>query len=149
MTTIGSPEPRSMMFSTSTLVPQWFSGFQRVLNAFLRLPFGNKAQKRLAFQIQQILLGKCCGVGKRSTRHDRRELPANERVVIADASGTPGEMDAEFQRREDGVTPDRNCRSRRGWLIAFGNALQRSRLRVRNQSLAVHRHRVHGTQVAE
>src|SRR4026207_934032 len=117
MTTMGSPEPRSMMFircneprrhgehgapkspcpsclrgpSSSTLVPQWFSGLQRVLDSFLRLPFGDKAEKSLAFEIQQILLANRGGMGQRSSSHDRGELSADDRVVVADAPGTPGE----------------------------------------------------------
>src|SRR5215475_14499830 len=88
-------------------------------------------------------------MGQRSTCHDRRELSANERVVIADAPGTPGQMDAELQMCEHCVASDGNRRARCGWLIALSDALQCSRLRVRNQSLTVHRHRVHGTQEAQ
>ena len=86
---------------------------------------------------------------QRSARHDRRELAPDERVVIADASRAPGEMDAELQRREHRVAAHGNGRARRRWLIAFRDALQARRLCVRNQPLAIHRHGVRRAEVSE
>ena len=72
-----------------------------------------------------------------------------ERIVIADAAGAPGEVDTELQRRGDAAAADGNRRARRRRLIAVADALQRPRLRIRHEAIAVHRDRVDRTQVAE
>jgi len=65
-----------------------------VLDAFLSLPFGNEAEKSFALEIQQVLFADRRRVGQRAAGHDGRELSADERIVIADATGAPREMDA-------------------------------------------------------
>ena len=87
---------------------------------------------------------RCCsvtvdGCGSDSARHDRRELPADQRVVIADAARAPGEVNAELQRREHRVAADGNRRARRRRLVALRDALQRVRLCIGDQPLAIHR----------
>ena len=95
------------------------------------------------------MLGDGGRVGKRSAGHDRRERSADQRIVIADASGAPREVDAELQRRKDRIAADGNRRARRGRLVTVRDSLQRFRLGIGNQPLAVHRHGINGSQVTE
>src|SRR5690242_18307 len=88
------------------LIPKRLAGFQRVLNALERLRLADEAEERFALEIEQLLLGHRRRMRQRSARHDRRQLPADERVVIADAARSPREVNPELQRREDAVAAD-------------------------------------------
>src|SRR3954463_14645865 len=88
-------------------------------------------------------------MGERSPGHDRRELAADERIVVADAAGAPGEVDPELERCEHRITADGDRGARRRWLIALRDALERLRFGVRNQALTVHRYRIDRPKIAE
>ena len=53
---------------------------------------------------------------QRPSGHDRRQLAADQRVVVADAARAPGQVHAELQRRRHGVAADRIAvRGAGGW----------------------------------
>src|SRR5471032_1791577 len=111
-------------------VPQRLAGFERVLNPLERLALAAELQKRLALEIEQVLFRDGRLMRQRSARQNPRERPADERVVIADASGTPGQMDAELERGLQAVAADRNRGPRRQRVVALARALERDGLRV-------------------
>src|SRR5207244_3358976 len=79
-------------------VPQHLPRLQRVLNALERFPLATELQKRLTLQVEQILLADGALMRKRAAGKYGCERPADERVVIADLSGAPGQVDSELQR---------------------------------------------------
>src|SRR5688500_13115985 len=104
MTTTGVPSPWSNMFvmggsraAAATSVPQRLAGLQRMLEAFHRFAFAAQAQDRLALEIEKLLRGHRGGVRAVAAREDPGELPADRRVVIADAPGAPRQVGAELQ----------------------------------------------------
>src|SRR5688500_10873229 len=96
MTRTGVPPPRST--SLITLITQRLARFQRVLDALLCLPLAEETQECLALEIQQLLLGDDRRMRQRASSHDGGQLPADQRVVIADAPGAPRQVNAKFQR---------------------------------------------------
>src|SRR5262245_2859789 len=100
--TTGDPLPRSTIFitfrpvqkdrpydGTPSLIPQRLSGFQRVLNALPRLAFCDQTEKRLALEVEQVLLADRRCMAKCASSHDRCEPASNQGVVIADSSRAP------------------------------------------------------------
>mgnify|MGYP003704887393 CR=1 FL=1 len=65
------------------------------------------------------------------------------RVVVADSARTPGEVDAERERCHHGVSADGNGRARGRRLVAVRHALERTRLGVGDEGIAVHGDAVH------
>lgn len=148
MITTGAPEPTSTSFNTQLpttnpqnyelsnyptiqLITQRLARFQRVRHALLRLTLGNEAQKGFAFEVQQMLLGDRGRVRQRTAGHDRGQLPSNHGVVIADTPRAVRQMDAELERRGDGVAADRNGAAGRGSLVTLAHTLERPFLCVR------------------
>ena len=68
---------------------------------------------------------------------------------LADAPCAPREVDAKLERSRDRAAADRDRHARRRRLIAVADALQRSRLRVGHEPIAIHRDGIHRTQVTE
>src|SRR5687767_11793201 len=101
---MAGPVPRSkirvVFMAMSASIPQRLAGLQRVRDAFLRLPFSAQAEERLPLQIEQLLLRHGPAGCEPAAGEDLRELPSDERIVIADASAAPREVDTELQRRE-------------------------------------------------
>src|ERR671937_1607538 len=122
--TSAGPAPWSMI---RTSVPQRLAGFERVLDTLQRPPFAAKLQKRLALQIEELLLADRGLVRQRSAGENPGERASYQRVVIADAASPPGEMHAEFQRRQHAIAADGNRRSRRRRVVASAGSLQRDR----------------------
>src|SRR6187200_3123079 len=67
------------------LIAKGLSGLKSVLNPLLPLALRDETEKRLALQIEQSLLGHRRWMRHIASRHDRRQLAADERIVIADA----------------------------------------------------------------
>src|SRR5438876_515527 len=103
MTTSGSPLPRSII---SISVPERLASLQCVLNPLESLALAAELEHRLALEIEQILLAHGSRMGQRSAGHDERERAADQRVVVADSSGTPSQMEAELQRCQHRVAAD-------------------------------------------
>ena len=76
-----------------------------MLNPLLRLALGDEAEKRLALEVEQPLLGDRRRMRDISSRHDRGQLAADQRIVIADAPGAPREMHAELERAATVLPP--------------------------------------------
>src|SRR5690606_24712237 len=93
--TTGVPRPRSTI---DTSVPQRLPGLQRVLNPFERLRLAEQTEKRLALEIEQMLLGDHGGVRQVAAGEDARQLAADQGVVVRCAPGTPCQVDAQLQR---------------------------------------------------
>src|SRR5215207_7656100 len=123
----GGPTPRSARVARSLRslaiepiqlsIPQRFAGLEGMGDPFLRFSLAAQAEEGLALQIQQVLLA--LGGRRRSiqTGQNPGELAADQRIVLADPSSAPGEVDAELQRRE-GVRAANRDRSRLRWHIA-------------------------------
>ncbi len=110
-----------------------------MLNPLERLSFAAQLQKSLALEIQQILFADRRLVRQRTAGEDVRERPSDDGVVIADAARAPGKVYAELECGEHAFAAHENARPRRRALIAFPHALERMRLGVRKETLAVHR----------
>src|SRR5262245_45109407 len=132
--TSGGPDP----WISITSVPQRLAGVERVLDARQRLRLGAQREERLALEVEEVLFADERGAGERSAGEDVRQLPADERVVIADPAGAVREMDAELEERFERRAADRNRGAEGGRLVAFGDARERERLGVREQTIAVH-----------
>src|SRR5256885_7622863 len=124
------------------LIAQRLPGLQRVLDALQRLPLAAQLQERFALEVEQVLLGDGRLVRQRAAGDHVRERASDDRVVIADAAGAPREVDAELQRGEHALAADGNRGARLAPLIAFADALERVRLGVLHQAIAVHRDRI-------
>src|SRR5947207_2372640 len=155
MNTSGVPDPLSTIvtrprgFDVIGSVPQWFAGLERVLNAIERFALAAQLQKRLTLQIQQILLAHGGLMGERSARENRRERASDQRVVVADASGAPRQMNTQLQSCEHAAPPRRDPGAMRRRRVALACALERERFGVGEEPIAVHRNRVRVPQVAE
>src|SRR5690349_1480521 len=103
--TSGGPEPTSWIFMPSS-ISQRLAGLERVLHPLLRLALGHQAHERFAFEIQEMLLAHHRRVGEIASRHDGCQLATDQRVVIADATRAPRQMDAELERRQHRITAD-------------------------------------------
>src|SRR5438093_270075 len=97
-----STDPKLLISSVSQRLP----GLQRVLNALERLALPAQLQKRFALEIEQIQFADRRLVRQRAAGNHVCERAADRRVVIADASGAPGEMHAKLQRGEHAVAAD-------------------------------------------
>src|SRR5687768_8756172 len=102
----GGPVPASWMFMRRSrsccLVAKRLPRLERVLHPLERLPLGHKAQKRHPLEIEQMLFAHGRRVRKVPARHDPGQRAADQGIVVADAAGAPGEMDAKLQRCEYG-----------------------------------------------
>src|SRR4029079_3079445 len=116
------------------LVPQRLPGLQRVRDALEGLPLAAQAEERLALEVQQLLFRHGARMRETAAREDPGQLSPDHRVVIADAAGAPGEVDAELERGEQAFSaaPNRGSRLRRR--IA-GRELQRVRFRAGEQAI--------------
>src|SRR5687767_5684940 len=157
MRILGASEPRCVVEAWLShpvtwlppLVPQRFPRLQRMVNPLLRLALADQAQERLPLEVEQVLFRDGRRVRERSACHDRCQRAADQGVVVADASAAPGQVHAKLQGGEHAIAPDANRGPPDWWLIAFAYALERPRLRVREQPLPVHGPRVRRPQVAE
>src|SRR5262245_2283975 len=102
ISTTGVPLPRSIIMS----IPERFAGLQRVLNPFERLPFAKQAQESLTLEIEKVLFTHDGRMWHVAAGEDRRDLPADQRIVIRGSPGTPGEMHTELERRAEGGSTD-------------------------------------------
>src|SRR5262245_34173419 len=75
---------------------------------------------------------------QRSTGKHLRERSSNDGVVVADSTGSPRQMNAEFERGKDAVAAHRNCRSGGRCVVTLAHLLERKRLGVGEQPVAVH-----------
>ena len=121
--------------SQDSLVSQRLSGLQRVLNALERLALAAQLEKRLALEVQEVLLADRRLMRQRAAGQDVGERAADDRVVIADPAGAPGEVDAELDRRQHRLAADRNRGPRHGPLVALA-ARARARTPWRRPSAA-------------
>ena len=96
--------------SWTSIVPERFASFERVLNPFERLALAEQAQERLALEVEQMLLTDHCRVRQVAAREDVGELAADERVVIGRSAAAPGEMHPELERRAQRRPAYRNRR---------------------------------------
>ena len=83
-----------------------------MLNPLERLSFAAQLQKRLALEVQQILLADRRLMRQRAAGEDVGERASDDGVVIADAAGAPREMDAELERGQDALAADQDAPSR-------------------------------------
>src|SRR5688572_26879111 len=107
----------------SRLVSQRFAGLQGVRDTLLSFALRDQAQEGLPLEIEQVLFADDGGVRQRAAGHDRRQLPPDQRVVIADAAGPVSEMNAELQRRRYRLAADRDRRPRNRRLISVADSL--------------------------
>src|SRR5262245_47920514 len=70
-------------FGPASLVPQRFTRFQRVLNPLLRFPLSHELQKRLALEVEQMLLGHRRRMAQGAAPHHRGQRAADQRIVVA------------------------------------------------------------------
>src|SRR3954468_13907338 len=99
-----------------------------MLNSLERLSLAAQFQERFALQIEEVLFADRRLMRQRAAGEDVGERAADDRVVIADPSGAPGEMDAELQRREQRFAADRNRGPRRRPLVTLARPLERELL---------------------
>src|SRR5678815_2319921 len=97
-----------------------------------------QTQESLAFEIQQLLFAERGRILHVAAGEDPRELAADQRVVIADAAGARGEVDAELERGENVLAADADRGARRH-RDEIAREEQRLRLCVFEQAIAVHR----------
>ena len=98
---------------------------ERVLDPLERLALAEQAQKRLALEIEQVLLAHRRRVRQVAAGEDVGELAADERIVIRSPAGAPREVNAKLQRRAERRATDRNRRARRRLDITFAHAFER------------------------
>src|ERR1019366_6641925 len=146
--TSGAPEPLSticMIFSFDFLVCSFefsvserLARLQSVLNPREGLGLAAQLEKRLALEIQDVLLADRRLLRQRAAGQDERQRAADERVVVADSAGAPREVDAELERGEHALAANADgCAD--GWrTIAFAHALERDGLRIGHESIAIH-----------
>ena len=92
-------------------VPQRLSGFQRVLNALERLPLAAQLQEGFALEVEQYCSPTIVCTRQRAARQHHGERAADDRIVIADSSSAPRQMNAELERRSDAFAADGNGRA--------------------------------------
>src|SRR2546429_3845335 len=105
--------PHPHLAPRTSSVSQRLPSLQRVLNPLERFRLAAQLQKRLSLEVEQILLAYRRLMRQRAAGQDRRERSADQRVVIADAPGAPGEVDAELERGQHSFAADRNSGARR------------------------------------
>ena len=96
-------------------------------------------EKGLALEIEHLLFAQSGAMRDVAARQDAREVAANRRVVIADASGSMRQVDAERERGIDiGSADGIAARIAGGWYpaaarasaVRFASATRRSRFIV-------------------
>src|SRR5437773_6341962 len=120
-------------------VPQRLASLQCVLDALQCLALSAELEKSLALEVEEVLLAYHRLMRQRASREHTCERPADYGVVIGDAAGPPREMDAKLQRGLQAVASDRDGGARHRPSIPFPHALDRERLRVGHQPVAIHR----------
>src|SRR6185295_5398564 len=125
-------ERRGTQRQEEELIPQRLAGLQHVLNPFLSLLLAAQRNKRLAFEIQQILL-----------RHQRlmRQVAASDyvsqllryvRVVLADELASHHHVNRKLDRRKRRLTKHWNVSSRMRLRVALSYHRKRCLLCVFN-----------------
>src|SRR5688572_19655280 len=123
-------------------VPQRFPRLQRVLDALECLALSTKLEKRFTLQIQHIVFAHRGLVRQSTARQDPSQGSADQRVVIADASGPPRQVHPQVQTRQDAFAADRNGGGSWRRPVSVPRPSQRHGLRVRNKAFTIHRDRV-------
>src|SRR5207244_7691 len=113
--TSAGPEPCSTTFTKSPShqvtiysIPQRLPCLQSVLNPFERFSLAAELEERFAFEVEQILLANRCRVRQGAAGHHECEGSADDRIMIADPAGPPGEVDSKLQRSEHSVAANRD-----------------------------------------
>src|SRR5579863_6485915 len=101
-------------------VSERFARLQHILHALLGLRIAAQAQKSLAFQIQQILLGNALRRRQTSSAQNVRQLVAHQHVVIADEIPLAGGPRAQFHHGVSAFTRHLDVIARRARRI-IGN----------------------------
>src|SRR5262249_26386978 len=114
--------------TTGELIPQGFPGLERVTDSFERLRLAAQLEKRLSFEVQEVCLADSRLVRERTAGQNVRQRPADDRVEIANPACSPGEVNAELQRREHPFAAYEDRGSRRRRTVTFAHALECGRL---------------------
>src|SRR5580765_2818719 len=107
-------------------------------DSFLRFSFAAQAERRLAFEMEQLLFRDGRRVRQIAAGENPREFPANERVVLADPASTPRELNPEFQSGKYTSPSDANGRPRLRSNV-FRDTAKRDGFRIFFETIAVHR----------
>src|SRR6516165_4158506 len=129
-------------------IPERLARLQRMRDALEGLALTAQAQKRLALEIQHLLFRERRRMREIAAGEDPRELSADERVVVADSPGAPGEVNAKLQRGEHPFATDAEGGARLRGPVALRDR-KRLGLGVRDQAVAVHRDSVAASQEAQ